>query len=502
MGKDTGFIEFEKQAVPRREIQERVQDFREYDLNYSDNDIRQQASRCMDCGIPFCHMGCPLGNMIPDWNDLVYRDQWQDALGALHSTNNFPEFTGRICPAPCEDSCVLNEHYTIDPEEKIKKKHAVTIEQIEKHIAERGWEEGWIQPQPPNKETGKKIAVIGSGPAGLAAAQQLRRVGHQVTVFEKDDRLGGLLVYGIPDFKLDKIHVQRRIDQMTQEGVEFKTGIEIGKDLKISDLRKQFDALLIAIGAQHARKLEAEGNNLTGVHYAMDYLPQRNREVAGDVLKDGEKIEASGKKAVILGGGFTAADCLGNLNRQGVHPEICQFELVDMLPRPTPVHEEAQMDSRANILTESLNGSSEGNVQSLNAVKVQWEKGSGMKRLEDTRFSVNADLVLLALGFLGPSLEGLLQELNLEMDVRGKNQALRVQELQKLMRDGQPMFQVRADQNFMTSCDGVFVAGDAKRGASLVVWAIWEGREAARCIDLYLMGESNLPSSPQAEMLA
>ena len=234
----------------------------------------------------------------------------------------------------------------------------------------------------------------------------------------------------------------------------------------------------------------------------MDYLPQRNREVAGDVLKDGEKIEASGKKAVILGGGFTAADCLGNLNRQGVHPEVCQFELVDMLPRPTPVHEEAQMDSRANILTESLNGSSEGNVQSLNAVKVQWEKGSGMKRLENTRFSVNADLVLLALGFLGPSLEGLLQELNLEMDVRGKNQALRVQELQKLMRDGQPMFQVRADQNFMTSCDGVFVAGDAKRGASLVVWAIWEGREAARCIDLYLMGESNLPSSPQAEMLA
>ena len=278
MGKDTGFIEFEKQAVPRREIQERVQDFREYDLNYSDNDIRQQASRCMDCGIPFCHMGCPLGNMIPDWNDLVYRDQWQDALGALHSTNNFPEFTGRICPAPCEDSCVLNEHYTLDPEEKIKKKHAVTIEQIEKHIAERGWEEGWIQPQPPNKETGKKIAVIGSGPAGLAAAQQLRRVGHQVTVFEKDDRLGGLLVYGIPDFKLDKIHVQRRIDQMTQEGVEFKTGIEIGKDLKISDLRKQFDALLIAIGAQHARKLEAEGNNLTGVHYAMDYLPQRSPE--------------------------------------------------------------------------------------------------------------------------------------------------------------------------------------------------------------------------------
>ena len=223
--------------------------------------------------------------------------------------------------------------------------------------------------------------------------------------------------------------------RQTQEGVEFKTGIEIGKDLKISDLRKQFDALLIAIGAQHARKLEAEGNNLTGVHYAMDYLPQRNREVAGDVLKDGEKIEASGKKAVILGGGFTAADCLGNLNRQGVHPEVCQFELVDMLPRPTPVHEEAQMDSRANILTESINGSSEGNVQSLNAVKVQWEKGSGMKRLENTRFSVNADLVLLALGFLGPSLEGLLQELNLEMDVRGKNQALRVQELQKLMRD-------------------------------------------------------------------
>ena len=502
MGKDTGFIEFEKQAVPRREVRERVQDYGEYDLNYSNSDIRRQASRCMDCGVPFCHMGCPLGNMIPDWNDLVYRDQWRDALGVLHSTNNFPEFTGRICPAPCEDSCVLNEHYTLDLEEKQKKKHSVTIEQVEKHIVERGWLEGWILPQPPQQETGKKIAVIGSGPAGLAAAQQLRRVGHQVTVFEKDDRLGGLLMYGIPDFKLDKIHVQRRIEQMTQEGIEFKTRIEIGKELKISDLRKTFDALLLAIGAQHTRKLEADGHDLKGVHYAMDYLPQRNREVAGDVLNEEDKIKASGKKAVILGGGFTAADCLGNLNRQGVHPEVCQFELVDMLPRPTPVHEEAKMDSRANILTESLSGSPTGFVKSLNGVKVQWEKGKGMKPLENTRFSVDADLVFLALGFLGPSLEGPLQELNLEMEIRGQHETIQVEKLQQLLKSGQPMFQVRADQNFMTSCDGVFVAGDAKRGASLVVWAIWEGREAARCIDSYLMGESSLPTSPQAEMLA
>jgi len=502
MGKDTGFIEFEKQAIPRREVRERVQDYGEYDLNYSNSDIRRQASRCMDCGVPFCHMGCPLGNMIPDWNDLVYRDQWRDALGVLHSTNNFPEFTGRICPAPCEDSCVLNEHYTLDPEEKQKKKHSVTIEQVEKHIVERGWQEGWILPQPPQQETGKKIAVIGSGPAGLAAAQQLRRVGHQVTVFEKDDRLGGLLIYGIPDFKLDKIHVQRRIDQMTQEGVEFKTGIEIGKDLKISDLRKTFDALLLAIGAQHTRKLEADGHDLKGVHYAMDYLPQRNREVAGDILNEEDKIKASGKKAVILGGGFTAADCLGNLNRQGVYPEVCQFELVDMLPRPTPVHEEAKMDSRANILTESLSGSTTGFVKSLNGVKVQWEKGKGMKPLKNTHFSVDADLVFLALGFLGPSLEGPLQELNLEMEIRGKHETIPVQKLQQLLKSGQPMYQVRADPNFMTSCDGVFVAGDAKRGASLVVWAIWEGREAARCIDSYLMGESSLPTSPQAEMLA
>ena len=319
----------------------------------------------MDCGIPFCHMGCPLGNMIPDWNDLVYRGQWKEALAALHSTNNFPEFTGRICPAPCEDDCVLNEHYTLDPDEKQQKVNVVTIEEIEKHIAERGWTEGWIKPLPPEKLTGKRIAIVGSGPAGLAAAQQVRRVGHAVTVFEKDDRIGGLLVYGIPDFKLEKKIVSRRVEQLRNEGVEFRTGVDVGVDYSVKELRKSFDAILLATGAQHARKLLVEGSGLAGVHYAMHYLPQRNREVAGDSIPEEQKIESASKTAVILGGGFTAADCLGNLNRQGADPRVHQFELVDMVPRPTPVHKEANPDCRANILTESITDDGNGDQKSV-----------------------------------------------------------------------------------------------------------------------------------------
>mgnify|MGYP000862495803 FL=1 len=505
MGKDTGFIEYEKQNVPRRVVEERVGDFAEYDLLYDIQDIQRQASRCMDCGVPFCHTGCPLGNLIPDWNDLVYRGQWKEALDMLHSTNNFPEFTGRICPAPCEESCVLNEHYTLDPEEKENKKNAVTIEQVEKHIAERGWQEGWIHPEAPSSETGKRIGIVGSGPAGLAAAQQLRRAGHHITVFEKDDRPGGLLVYGIPDFKLTKDHVNRRIKQMKKEGVVFRTGIEAGRDLRVKDLRKQFDALLIAMGTQEPRRLEVEGADLKGVHYAMDYLPQCNRVVAQAEISSEEKIDTVGKRAVILGGGFTAADCLGNLNRQGVHPEIHQFELVDMVPRPTPVHEETRINCRANILTEKLSGTPDGFLNRIQAVRVQWnetELGQRMNRLKGSEFSLKTDLVLLAMGFLGPKLEGLLQEMNLELDVRGREEALQAGEVAELLKSSQPIYQIRADRNFMTSCDGVFVAGDAKRGASLVVWAIWEGREAARCIDTYLMGKTALPSSPQAEVIA
>jgi glutamate synthase (NADPH/NADH) small chain len=506
MGKDTGFLEHAKQDVPRRPIPERVRDFREYDVHYSEQEIRTQASRCMDCGIPFCHTGCPLGNQIPDWNDLVYRGNWKEALDNLHSTNNFPEFTGRICPAPCEESCVLNAYYTLDPQERQCKKNSVTIEQIEKHIADQGWENGWVTPQPPKQLTGKRVAVIGSGPAGLAAAQQLRRAGHDVTVYEKDDRIGGLLIYGIPDFKLEKIHVQRRVDQMQAEGVQFITKCQVGQDITVEELRSQFDAILLATGAQHARSLTTEGAGLKGVHYAMDYLPQRNRFVAGEAPRDTD-VEASGKTAAILGGGFTAADCLGNLNRQGANRRVHQFEIVNMQPRPTPVHEEAEPDCRANILTEKVLDDGQGNVSGLQAVRVEWVPQEGgrpqMQRIEGSEFTIEVDMVLLAMGFLGPKVDGLLDGLGVQMNVRGKSEPVPPETVKTMLENGeQPMFHVSADNDFRTSVDGVFVAGDAKRGASLVVWAIWEGREAARSIDTYLMGTSALPTSPQAEVLA
>ena len=510
MGKDTGFLEFEKESPPLRPVDERVRDFKEYETFFPAEDLQKQAGRCMDCGVPFCHMGCPLGNMIPDWNDLVYRGHWKEALASLHSTNNFPEFTGRICPAPCEDDCVLNEHYTLDAVEKQQKVNVVTIEEIEKHIAERGWSEGWIKPLPPKKLTHQQIAIVGSGPAGLAAAQQLRRAGHAVTVFEKDDRIGGLLVYGIPDFKLEKNIVSRRVDQLRAEGVEFRTGVNVGVDYSVEELRISFDAILLATGAQHARKLLVDGSELEGVHYAMDYLPQRNREVAGDLIPEEQRIEPGRKKTVILGGGFTAADCLGNLNRQGADPRVHQFELVNMVPRPTPVHQEANPDCRANILTESISGDSLGRVKALQAVNVEWKvETSGksasrqvtMQRVPGSEFSVPADLILLAMGFLGPKVEGLLEGLGVELNVRGADKTSSPEQLIKMLKNAQPMFDVYADDNFMTSEEGVFVAGDANRGASIVVWAIWEGREAALCIDKYLMGTSSLPTTPQAEVL-
>ena len=510
MGKDTVFLEFEKEPPPLRPVDERVRDFKEYETFFPAEDLQKQAGRCMDCGVPFCHMGCPLGNMIPDWNDLVYRGHWKEALASLHSTNNFPEFTGRICPAPCEDDCVLNEHYTLDAVEKQQKVNVVTIEEIEKHIAERGWSEGWIRPLPPKKLTDRQIAIVGSGPSGLAAAQQLRRAGHAVTVFEKDDRIGGLLVYGIPDFKLEKNIVSRRVDQLRAEGVEFRTGVNVGVDYSVEELRISFDAILLATGAQHTRKLLVDGSELEGVHYAMDYLPQRNREVAGDLIPEEQRIEPGRKKTVILGGGFTAADCLGNLNRQGADPRVHQFELVNMVPRPTPVHQEANPDCRANILTESISGDSLGRVKALQAVNVEWKvETSGksasrqvtMQRVPGSEFSVPADLILLAMGFLGPKVEGLLEGLGVELNVRGADKTSSPEQLIKMLKNAQPMFDVYADDNFMTSEEGVFVAGDANRGASIVVWAIWEGREAARCIDKYLMGTSSLPTTPQAEVL-
>jgi len=504
MGNDTGFLEFKKKSPPLRPVEERVLDYQEYDTFFSDNHMQQQAARCMDCGVPFCHMGCPLGNMIPDWNDLVYQGHWKEALAYLHSTNNFPEFTGRICPAPCEDSCVLTEHYTLDSAEKLRKVNAVTIEEIEKHISERGWTEGWIKAQPPSELTDKRVAIIGSGPAGLAAAQQLRRSGHTVTVFEKEDRIGGLLVYGIPDFKLEKRVVSRRVEQLRQEGVNFRTGLNVGIDLSVKELQESFDAVLLAIGAQNARKLTAEGHDLNGVHYAMDFLPQCNRDVAGDFIPEDEKIDSRKKLVIILGGGFTAADCLGNINRQGAKTNVRQFELVNMEPRPTPVHEEANPDCRANILTEAIIDDGEGNVKALQGVKVEWERKNGeitMKRLEGSEFTVTADVVLLAMGFLGPTVEGLLEELEVDLSVIGTEKSRNPTQVKKLLRNSQPVYSIRSDDNFMTSKEGVFVAGDANRGASLVVWAIWEGREAARCIDAYLMGNSVLPSIPQAEVI-
>jgi len=510
MGKDTGFLEFKKDSPPLRPVEERVRDYQEYNTFFSTENLQRQASRCMDCGVPFCHMGCPLGNMIPDWNDLVYRGHWKEALASLQSTNNFPEFTGRICPAPCEDDCVLNEHYTLDSAEKLQKVNVVTIEEIEKHIAERGWSEGWIKPLPPEKLTDKRIAIVGSGPSGLAAAQQLRRVGHAVTIFEKDDRIGGLLVYGIPDFKLEKNIVARRVEQLRAEGVEFRTGVNVGVDYSVEEMRGSFDAILLATGAQHARKLLVEGSELEGVHYAMDYLPERNRVVAGDSIPEEQRIECLSKKSVILGGGFTAADCLGNLNRQGADPHIHQFELVDMVPRTTPVHQEVNPDCRANVLTESIADDGHGHVKSLQAVNVEWkvekrESSTGgrmtMQRVPGSEFTVNADLIFLAMGFLGPKVEGLLEELGVELNVRGADKTSSPEQLIKMLKNVQPMFDVDADENFMTSVEGVFVAGDAHRGASIVVWAIWEGREAARCIDKYLMGTTNLPTTPQAEVL-
>ncbi|MBF0349901.1 MAG: glutamate synthase subunit beta [SAR324 cluster bacterium] len=501
MNKDRGFLEIEKEDVPKRPIEERLKDYKDYNRHYSEPAIRSQANRCMDCGIPFCHTGCPLGNLIPDWNNLAARGQWHQALDSLHSTNNFPEFTGNVCPAPCEDSCVLNEYYTLDPEEKKDHKYAVTIEQIERHTAEFGWKEGWIKPQPATEKTGKKVAIIGSGPAGLAAAQQLARVGHTVTVFEKEDRPGGLLRYGIPDFKLEKINVDRRIEQMKAEGVEFRTGVHVGVDFPVRELKESFDAILISTGAGQARKLRIPGNELQGIHYALDFLPQQNRVNAGDQIAPENRISAEGKQVVVIGGGFTGADCVGTSNRQGATGKKYQFELVDMTPRPTPVHKEAEWDCRGSIMTEEIVGEN-GKVKALKAVKLQWKKENGrmtMEKIPGSEFTVPVDMVFLAMGFLGPKVEGLVEGLGVELSVRGRQGNVKPAELIPQLVSQDPMYNIHADQNFMTSEPGVFAAGDARRGASLVVWAIWEGREAARCIDKYLMGKTTLPTSPQTD---
>ena len=478
MAKPTGFMEFGRETPTRRPVQKRVHDWLEVYEAFPTEHLRQQAARCMDCGIPFCHQGCPLGNIIPDWNDLVYRDHWHEAIARLHATNNFPEFTGRLCPAPCEAACVLGIN-----------NDSVTIKLVEQTIIDHAWREGWITPEPAKHRTGKRIAVIGSGPAGLAAAQQLARAGHDVTVFERDDRIGGLLRYGIPDFKMQKEHIDRRMAQMEAEGVTFRPSSNIGGDVDARELLKQFDAICLAGGSTQARDLDVPGRELRGVYRAMQYLPLQNRRNAGDEVPDAEFVSAEDRRVVILGGGDTGADCLGTAIRQGAR-EVLQYEL---LPRPLDSRPEAQpwptypnvyRVSAAHeeggvrdysIQTKHLSGE-DGIQKKLHAVRVEFVQEDGrqvMKEVPGSEFEVECDLLLLAMGFVGPERGGLLEQLGVELTERGN---------------------VKADANKMTSVPGVFTAGDMTRGQSLIVWAIAEGRTAARGIDAYLMGESALPA--------
>jgi glutamate synthase (NADPH/NADH) small chain len=465
MGKTTGFMEYSRELAPRRPVTQRVNDWFEIYLDLPEETLRKQGARCMDCGVPFCQTGCPVNNLIPDWNDLVYRGRWKDAVRQLHATNNFPEFTGRICPAPCEASCVLGINQP-----------AVTIKQNEKNIVERGFHEGWIRPEPPKVRSGKKVAVVGSGPAGLAAAQQLCRAGHAVVVYEKADRIGGLLRYGIPQFKLEKHIIDRRLDQMSAEGVKFVTGAEVGKNVSVEELRRDFDAIVLAGGAEHPRDLKVPGRELKGIHFAMEYLPQQNKRCHGDAVEQEVEILATGKRVVIIGGGDTGADCLGTCHRQkplSVH----QFEIMpkppDERPPQTPwplwpmqlrteaAHEEGGIRDWS-IATTKFTGEA-GSVKQLHAVRVG--PAPKFEPLSGTEFTIEADLVLIAMGFLGPVRNGMIEQLGVVLDQRGN---------------------VATDNNYTSSVEGVFAAGDMRRGQSLVVWAISEGRKAAAAVDTYL----------------
>ena len=480
MGKPTGFIEIRRSKPHARPIELRVRDWQEVYLPDSEAEVQQQGARCMDCGIPFCHQGCPLGNLIPEWNDLVYRDRWQTAIERLHATNNFPEFTGRLCPAPCEGSCVLG--INDDP---------VSIKHIEVSIVDRAFEEGWIRAQPPASRTGRTVAVVGSGPAGLAAADQLNRAGHLVTVFERADRIGGLLRYGIPEFKLEKRWLDRRLALMAQEGVVFRAGLNIGVDVPIAALKRDFDAIVLCGGATAARDLAIPGRSLGGIHFAVDYLTQQNRLCEGDTVAAAERITAEGKHVVIIGGGDTGADCLGTAHRQGA-ASVVQFELLPRPPetraadnpwplwptifRTSAAHEEGG-ERVYSVSTERFIDNGEGQVSALQGVRVEVSRDGGRVRFlpqPDTRFELKADLVLLAMGFLGPEQGSLLSTLGVTITDRGN---------------------VWRDENWMTSERGVFVAGDMQRGQSLIVWAIADGRSAARGVDSYLMGSSSLPAA-------
>jgi glutamate synthase (NADPH/NADH) small chain len=477
MGKVTGFLEFEQAKQPYRPVDERIKDWHQVMQPWPVEPLKIQAARCMDCGIPFCHQGCPLGNLIPDWNDLVYRDQWKEAIHRLHATNNFPEFTGTLCPAPCEGSCVLDINN--DP---------VTIKAIELSIIDRAWENGWIKPVIAEKKTGKKVAVVGSGPAGLAAAQQLCRAGHGVTVFERADRIGGLLRYGIPEFKMEKHRLDRRLEQMKAEGVIFKTNAHVGDNVSVDELRQDFDALLLAGGACASRDLPVPGRELDGIYFAMEYLPLQNKRCEGDAIPEDEFINAKGKHVVIIGGGDTGADCLGTVNRQGA-VSVYQLEIMPKPPsvraesnpwpewpqiyRVTSAHEEG-VERVYAVSTKRFIDDGKGHVKALELVKVEMKNIDGrisFKEIPGAEEILPCDLVLLAMGFLGPEKPGMLEQLGVELTDRGN---------------------VACDKNWMASVPGVFTAGDMHRGQSLIVWAIAEARSAARGIDLYLMGESDL----------
>jgi glutamate synthase (NADPH/NADH) small chain len=470
MGKVTGFKDYAREVPKRRPVAERVNDYFEVYQPFPEEKVRTQAARCMDCGIPFCHTGCPVNNIIPDWNDLAYRDEWKEAIRVLHSTNNFPEFTGRICPAPCEAACVLGIN---EP--------PVTIKVIEKTIVEHAWKEGWIKPEIPETRTGKRIAVVGSGPAGLAAAQQLNRAGHSVVLFEKADRIGGLLRYGIPDFKMEKNVLDRRLEQMAAEGVCFETCAHVGGNVPVQDLREEFDAILLAGGAENPRDLNVPGRELKGIHFAMDFLPQQNKRNAGDDVPD--QILATEKRVIIIGGGDTGADCLGTCHRQKAR-DIHQFEIMPMPPQeraastPWPMwplqlrtesaHEEGGRRHWA-IATTRFTGDENGRVKQLHAIRVG--PAPKFEPMPGTEFPMDADLVLLALGFTGPVKKGMIEQLGVNLDARGN---------------------VATNGSYMSSEPGIFAAGDARRGQSLVVWAISEGRSAARAMDQYLMGRTHL----------
>ncbi len=478
MGDARGFLKHDRRLPSRRPVPVRLLDWREVYEETEPGAIEQQASRCMDCGIPFCNNGCPLGNIIPDWNDMVYRDEWRRAIDRLHATNNFPEFTGRLCPAPCEAACVLG--INADP---------VTIKQVEVSIIDRAWAEGWVVPVRPSTQTGRSVAVVGSGPAGLAVAQQLTRAGHHVVVFERADRIGGLLRYGIPEFKMEKRVLDRRLAQMRAEGTEFRTGIEVGVDVQAQDLREQFDAVVVATGATSWRDLPIPGRDLLGVHQAMEYLPWANRAQEGDLGVDDVPIHAGGKRVVIIGGGDTGADCLGTAHRQGA-AQVSQFEIMPRPPEDRPdanpwptwpfiyrtssAHEEGG-DRVYSVNTVEFVDAGDGTLGGLRVVDVEpgeVDGRPGFVTVEGSERVLEADLVFLAMGFVGPERPGLLEQLGVELDERGN---------------------VARDDDWSTNVDGVFVCGDAGRGQSLIVWAIAEGRACAASVDELLMGESDLP---------